>query len=479
MATETRSAPASGAVPAQLIIDLTQTDLPADTPVYAYVIGEVSTTSTNYYYYLDANFMPQLMSTGDNTIPQNTCPDLPVSAQKALAPNYPSAWADWSMSIQIGSNLVLPLGNINTANIPYLGTGTAAFSGRIYLSVGAARLPFTVTSAGYTAPVFGLNTGMPGSMTLYDWIEFSYDSEGNFDGNTTQVDQFGFPLLLTGTPVGSRTPYPTQGGLNTSRATIMNALNSGAAPFTGPTVMVAPPQGGEAAYPPNIAYLRAVSPKQLVAGAGGNPALSSYFNSVITAAYTAWQSVPLVVTDASTGAYTGVVYPLTGYPSIQPPPTYVAGSLGFYPGAYSTMAALVQALQSPNPPVLAFCLTGSSNTITSSDILQCAGSLASGGTAQKNVGKIIAAAFNRGMVLDSSGDVVTSLTDIDCANQAPYFYKTTTYNQWADIFHGYNTNGLAYGFPYDDVCNQSSSIPPAGSALVAQFIRIALGKFYS
>ena len=118
MATETRSAPASGVVPAQLIIDLTQTDLPADTPVYAYVIGEVSTTSTNYYYYLDANFMPQLMSTGDNTIPQNTCPDLPVSAQKALAPNYPSAWADWSMSVQIGSNLVLPLGNINTANIP-------------------------------------------------------------------------------------------------------------------------------------------------------------------------------------------------------------------------------------------------------------------------------------------------------------------------------------------------------------------------
>ncbi len=463
--------------PAQLIIDLTQTDLPRGTPVYVYIVGLVVDT----YYRIDGKGMPQVMSTGDNTNAAGTFPGmdvLPQSAQSALAASYPLAWANYALQVPVGANLVLPLGNINTANIPNLGTGTSAFSGRIYISVGIPLLPFTVQDQGYTAPVFGNGSGVYGSLTLYDWIEFSYDSEGNFNGNTTQVNQFGFPLLLTGTPVGGA-PYPTQGALNTSRGTILGSFRGQPAPFGGSDVLIPVPAAASMAYPSGIGALRALSPDTNSAGANPPSGLNTYFDTTIATAYAAWQKTPLVTTDPSTGSYTGVVFPLSGYPDIAPPSGYPAGSLAFYAGSYPTMAALVAAIQSGSQP--AFYLTGNaSNLITSADVWQCNNSLASGGTAQKNVGKIIAAAFNRGMVVDARGQVATALDDSTCGGNVSSFYSAgTTYNPWAKSFHAWSENKLAYGFPYDDVCEQNPSIPPNGSALVASFIRVTLGKFFS
>ena len=469
---KTASPKASGVPEAQLIIDLTETDLPASTAVYVYIVGLVVDT----YYYIDNNGMPQVMSTADNTQDANTFPGmhkLSKAAQDAIKPSYPLKWADWSIPVQVGGNQILPLGNINTTNIPNLGTGTAAFSGRVYFSVGVPKLPFTVQSSGYTAPVYGAGSGVTGSLTLFDWIEFSYDSEGNFDGNTTQVNQFGFPLFLTGTPQGGK-PFATQGRLNTARTKILKAIAGASSPLGGSAVMVPVPKGAAEAYPPKIEYLRAISP---VTVSGDGSSLNTYFNNDLTAAYTAWQATPLVTTDGATGSYSGVVFPLTGHSTVPAPPGYPTGSLAFYQGSYPTMADFVAKF--PTPPAPAFYLTGSSNLITSNDIWQCAGSLANGGTAQKNVGKMIAAAFNRGMIVNGK-TVVTSLTDINCSKQSGSFYSAgTTFNPWAQAFHLYSKNKLAYGFPYDDVCDQNSSIPPSGDSLVASFIRMTLGKFHS
>jgi len=470
MATPSQST--GGGVPAaQLIIDLTETDLPADTEVYVYIVGLV----VNTFYYIDKTGMPQIMSDSDNTVPAFTFPGmhkLSKEAQDAIKPNYPLAWADWSMQVSVGSNLILPLGNISTQYIPNLGTGTAAFSGRVYFSVGVPRLPFTVQGNGYAAPVFGTQySGVSGSLSLFDWIEFSYDSEGNFNGNTTQVQQFGFPIHLTGTPVGGK-HYPTQGRLNTDRDKILNAIAGATSPFGGASVMVARPPKTDKAYPPKVDYLRAVSP---VTVSGGGTTLNSYYNNVLATAYAAWQATPLVTYDGATGYYTGAVFPLTNYPSVQPPAGYPPGSLAFYTGNYANMADLVQAIQSGSP---AFYLTGSANQITSNDIWQCVGSLASGGAGQLNVGKMIAAAFNRGMIVNGS-TVTTSLDDTTCSQQVGNFYSPgTTFNRWAQAFHLWSENKLAYGFPYDDVCDQSTDIPPSGDALVASFIRMTLGKFY-
>ena len=469
----------TGVPEAQLIIDLTQTDLPLGTPVYVYIVGLVTST----YYYIDNNGNPKVMSISDNTIPAKTFPGmdkLNSDAQAAITPNYPSAWADYSIPVEVGSSLILNLGNINTTNIPGLGTGTAAFSGRVYISVGLPILPFSVQNNGYTAPVFGNGSGVPGSLTLYDWIEFSYDSKGNFNGNTTQVNQFGFPLTLTGTPVGG-SAYPSQGALNTSRTTILSNIADASEPFGGKGATVPVPADAASAYPDNIDYLRAISPVT-TSGAPANSyydTLNKYFDADITTAYTAWQSTPLVTHDPATGYYTGVVFPVSGA-SIPTPAGYPAGSLVFYTGKYATMKDLEKALNSDTNTSVAFFLTGSSNIITSNDIWQCAGSLATGNDAQKNVGKMIGAAFNRGVVVSKSGTVVTSLDDNTCSDKAGSFYSAgTKYNDWAKWFHEYNTNGLAYGFPYDDVCDQNPSIPPSGKSLVASFIRIALGNFFS
>jgi hypothetical protein len=468
----------SGVPEAQLIIDLSTTDLAATTQVYIYVVGLVSGTQDTFYY-LDNHFMPQIMSMKDNKQAAKTFPgmnELPIKAQQTIAENYPLPWADWSIPVSVGSNLILNLGAINTSNIPTLGTGTAAFSGRIYLSVGVPKLPFTVQQNGYTAPVFGGDSGMSGSLTQYDWIEFSYDSMGNFNGNTTQVNQFGLPLMLTGTPVGGKA-YPTQGTLELASNQIMNAIASASAPLGGASVMTPVPDGCAAAYPAGTGYLRAVSPT--TASSDANSELNRYFDTDIVTAYKAWTITPLVTNDTSSGAYTGVVFPLADYPKFPSPSGYKAGALAFYPGKFTSMSSFVSAHKSNPEP--AFLLTSaSSNTISSNDIWQCAGSLANGGSAQKNVGKMIAAAFNRGVMVSASGTVTTKLDDATCAAQASGFYPANTrFNRWAQAFHGYNINGLAYGFPYDDVCSQNPSIPPSGSTLVASFIRVALGKFGS
>jgi len=481
----------AGVPEAQLIFDLTQTDLPLDTPVYVYIVGLVAYTNkdnevVNDFYYLDEKFMPRAMTTNNNTIQAGTFPGqkgLSPAAQQALAVNYPLAWADWGIKVDVGSNLVGCLGNISTGNIPHLGTGVSAFSGRIYVSVGVPKLPFTVQgtatkASGYTAPVFGgTYSGVGGSLTLYDWIEFSYDALGNFNGNTTQVNQFGFSLMLTGSTT-DRITYPTQGALGTKRSAIMTTIANGPGGLGGAESMIAVPTAAAEAYPANVGYLRALAPATLN---GTGVALNNYYDAVIATAYTAWQSTPLVTTDPATGAYSGVVFPVSsGSVTIATPSDYPAGSIAFYQGSYATMAGLAAAI-SVGALQPAFYLTGSSNTVTSDDIWQCAGSIASGSTAQKNVGKILGAAFNRGMILDpATNEVATDLSDTLSAGEPASFYpQGGTYNAWAQVFHTYNDNGLAYGFPYDDVCNQNPSIPPPGDTLVAAFIRVALGTFYS
>ncbi|OIQ87344.1 hypothetical protein GALL_308010 [mine drainage metagenome] len=133
-----------------LIIDATQTDLPCGTPVYAYIVGEVQTSAGNMQYRLDASGMPYPMSTVDNSLAAGTFPGsagLSGNDAATLAANYPQNWADYSIPVSLTTKTVIDLANLNTSTLPGLGTGTAAFSGRIYISVGVPKLPFTVLSS--------------------------------------------------------------------------------------------------------------------------------------------------------------------------------------------------------------------------------------------------------------------------------------------------------------------------------------------
>ena len=425
-----------------LTIDATLTDLPAGTPVYVYVIGEIKTSGgVVTQYYLDANGMPHVMSAADNIQPAGSyASQLGASGMIGTSSyinyaqkNYPTTWADYSIPVTVGCKTVLDLSNINAQNMPDIGTGTAAFSGRIYISVGVPKLPFTPqNSSQYTAPV---TIDGPGEYTLFDWIEFSYDSAGNFNGNTTQVDQFGFPLQLNGAPGGT-----LQGQYTMKRSDILAAVTALGTAFDVPVAI--PPTATAGTYPAGISTLRALSPKSITGQNSYSGALSSYFDAAVQGWYSQWTNPNSVtVTDLTSGTFTGSVQ--TG-----------TGTLSFTQPGGSTPA---------------FSVAGSSG-IPSMDIWQCAGSLAAGSTAQKNVQKILAAAFNR-------GNVSGNMTDVSCSG-GPFYSAVSpvqTFNPWAELFHKVSSNGLAYAFPYDDVCNQNPSIGLTGTTSVT----IALGKFFS
>lgn len=442
-----------------LTIDTTQTDLPAGTKLYAYIIGATPQGT----YRVDSSGTTHAIGTSDNRY-GNTSASFPASMNTlssaqatAIASNYPAngangtGWADYSIPIPLGAQTPISLAGI--LGLPGLGTGTSAFSGRIYLSAGVPLLPFTaLSSAKYSQP--GVGPTVVGGLTLYDWIEFSLDSKSNFNGNTTQVDQFGFPLSLTGTPI-SGTPTPTQGLLNTGRPKILTDILGLPAPFGGSQIMVPVPAAAGNAFPVTD-YLRAMSPKSAVAENCYMGLFSSYFYNTIEAWYTTLQSTPVVITEQSTSkTFTGFV-PTSG--------SY-AGILIFYSGNLS-----LSALQTnySNNTLPAFAITGTTNDmITSYDVFECSNSMASGSDDAKNVQKQIAAAFNRGVM-------TSTLNDGACPANTTFYPNGGVWNLWSKKFHDYSVNQLAYGFPYDDVCNQNPSID-----VPAQNITITLGKFLS
>lgn len=425
----------------KLTVDASQTTLPAGVPVYMYVIGLVKTAGAQTFYRLEADGTPHVMATTDSTNPYQSLPgsSLPTSV---LFENYPTQWADYSIELSRTEPTSIEMAKLLT--IPGLGTGTSAFSGRIYISIGELKLPFTPTSSGYIAPV---TYPGPGYLSLYDWIEFSFDSDANFNGNTTQVDQFGFPLTLNGTPGGS-----LQGVLNSSRSAILGDLAALGEPFSDPLFQVAVPAAAASAYPPGVSVIRAISPKTATGSSNVlkyDGALATYYDSAISNWYSAWETTPLVTHDTSTGYYTGYV-PTSGDD---------AGSLAFYAGQFASVSAIETSGASAD-----FVIP----VPTSEHVFNCDGPLATGSAEAKNAQKMLAAALNRGVVSNS-------LDDATCAAGSGSFYASATQpsNQWSQKFHAYSQNGLAYGFPYDDVCNQNPSIGLTDATTVT----IVVGNF--
>lgn len=420
-----------------LTINTANAGLPTDTPVYMYILGEVKTAGADNFYWVDASGNPTLMSTTDNTNDVGTFPnssEIMPAAATALMDNYQEKWANFAIPVDTSGSTTINLANINTANIPGLGTGTEAFSGRIYLSVGVPILPFSVTTGGYKAPVFYNGSGQ---YTLFDWIEFSFDSLQNINANTTMVDQFGLSLTLEVTAPNAKSGTLTKVGLNatTSRNDMIELeaqLYAEGRVIAPSATMVTPTGNYKPVYPSNINFnvggiLRVLSPGQIVANPSISSNLSTYFDSNINAAYTAWLTTPLVVQVTTDDVYSAMATQ--------------AGALKFKTGNFSTAAAWNAA------PAADFEFA---DKITTKEIWLCDGTLASGSTASKNVGKVIAASFTRGVASNS-------MTAVAC-NVAGFYPSGGVYSQWASIAHQYSLDNLAYGFAYDDVCSQSPSI---------------------
>jgi len=398
-------------------------------------------------YRVDASGTVHLLGIADNNIAANSFPNSNLltnpSDVTAIGLTYPSAWANYSIPLSLTNPTIIDLSNINTANIPNLGTGNNAFSGRIYISLGVPTLPFTVLAANTISPnPFAgpsLVAGTPGALCLFDWFEFSIDSNGILNGNTTQVDQFGFPLTITATPGG-----PAQGALNVTRTALMNDVANFPAPFTN---VLTVPVTVAAAYPTGTNFLRAFSPDHMSGAGSVNTPFDTYFDTLINVSYSTWATTPLVVTDTATGTYTGMV---VGGNNL----VFLSGNLDA-----TTWASQFPTASSP----ITF------GQITTAQIWQCSGPLATGSAAQLNIGKQILAAFNRGVIANT-------LNDGSCpTDPAATYYQAAPFNVWAENFHIWNSNHFAYGFAYDDVCSQN---PTVQSTATLQSATITLGEFF-
>lgn len=436
--------PATMKVP--LTIDLSKANLPsgASTVAYAYIIGGLysdAALTTFECYRLDASGVVHAIAPTDNSVPANSFPDpngvVNAADTSTINTTYPQSWADYSIPLSVTTPNFIELGNINPANIPGLGTGNNALSMRVYISLGIPKLPFTAQAAylagsvthanPYAGP--GFDTGSPGALCMFDWFECSIDSGGVLNGNPTYVDQFGMPLVVVAQPGTT-----AQGELTISRQQVLT--NIAAFPtlvYAGLTQSVT----ASTAYPAGTGYLRAISPDHL-AGLSGTPGAGAGFNTYFDNVINFWNGKTITVTDGASGTYTGTPSP---------------GNWVFHNGS-STLTY---------------------TDVTTANIWKCGGTLASGSTAQQNIGKQILAAFNRGQMSDSSLSSI-SLSDSNCPNPVPDpYYKFDPSNLWAKSFHTWSKNGLAYGFAYDDVCAANPSFTTTG-ALTS--LSITLGTMF-
>ncbi len=283
-------------------------------------------------------------------------------------------------------------------------------SARAYISLGqplyvAVYADATGKITGYAGPNPENGTD-PNVNTHFDWYEFN-NQNGIFI-NTTQVDEFGLPLLLDVWAAGGS--FHQQVGITESIAQIDKEFTT-----------EVPAQF----QPPTMSDLRIFSPAKLSLAAGA--ANGTYFDALIASAWASYANTPLSITLSGrtfTGTATGTVLNFT---EVNPAPTYAGESF---------------VVHQPS----------------TQDILGCSGTMASGvagntstlndeNNVQLQLENQICSATNRGVLL----------TPANWANAATY-YGAAPANFYSQFWHNHSVGGLAYGFSYDDNNNQSTTI---------------------
>ncbi|MBB3193629.1 hypothetical protein CDN98_01245 [Roseateles terrae] len=267
-------------------------------------------------------------------------------------------------------------------------------SGRMFISLGSPMYIKINQAAdgrlGFAGPDMN-NPSDPNQDVNFEWIEFTVDQWG-YHGNTTRVDQFGFPLK---TRLLGRDGYDRTLGENASRAKIFADFEALAQPeFRG---LVQRPY-------------RIVAPAKSVFNRG--QAYGNYFAPYVDQVWAYYASTDLVFT-AEAGTFRGrvigndFVFSKNGGPQN----LYIRGKP------------------------------------TTQEILEGSGRLASGSSDEKVVQAQITAAFNRHLLMR---------VDPSQWSNASTYYGAGPANYYSKFWHDHSIDGLAYGFCYDDVRSQST-----------------------
>jgi hypothetical protein len=335
----------------------------ADSQVYWSIIGYNPSTRALSYVDKNGNLVPA--SVNDN------------NAANRLAKNG-----------QTYSNYFYKMSEANWVSIPKID------SGRMFISVGSPMYIKINTAGdgrtGFAGPDMN-NPSDPNQDVYFEWVEFTVDNYG-YHGNTTRVDQFGFPLRtrLIGKDGYDRTLGETQ-----SRAAIF-ADYEAQMPAEFRTLVQRP--------------YRIVAPGKGAFNTG--KAYGNYFDAYVSQVWSTYAGKDLVFT-AEAGTFRGrvigndFVFSKDGGPQN----LYVRGKP-------STQA-----------------------------ILEGSGNLASGNAQELVVQAQITAAFNRHLLIN---------VDPSQWSNAAAYYPAGPANYYAKFWHDHSIDGLAYGFCYDDVRNKSS-----------------------
>lgn len=458
---------ANAATPLQIDATEAACGVPAAVPMYAYITGSVTPAGgqQTFYRWDATGQQPAEMALSDNTL-KGGAGDAAAHALTGLAgalyqQNYPLDWAHYGIPLARDQPTVIA-DLARFQRVPGLGTGTAALSARVWISVGKPLLPFTPQTnaggrvTGYAAADF--TAGAAGALCFFDFMEFSYDSSGALNVNPSLVDQFGLPMTVWTADAGGN-PTEKQGRFTVTRAALLDAIAGLDTDFNTPVTLPTNADIAVDAYPLGVMrgrILRQISPSK--ASKNQN---SSYLATAVAHAYSGWTpSTPLAVTNSGNA---------TGNPDLQT--TYYGYAVNGNTLAFFADRNLAGA------PLFAF------DDLTTSNIYSCAGSAdgsrippATPGDLRANIlntGKALLAAFNRG-VADASTRVL-DITPNALVPPASAYYRVANVrsNQWAQYLHGVSTNGRVYAFGYDDVGDQNPSIDTPN----ARGLFIQLGAF--
>jgi hypothetical protein len=269
----------------------------------------------------------------------------------------------------------------------------------MYISLGSPLyIPIPPDDSGWGGPNIS-NPNDPNADVYFDWYEFTYQQGVTpFGGNTTQVDMFGFPMT-------ARLQQPATGYDQTVGITLtMDQV------FSQYSAAVSAP------FKPLASTYRILAPHSSASfSPGGDQA--NYMQPYIDQTWNYYATNQFTLTRQGV-TFSGKV---------------VNGQLQF-------------TRNGAGPFFL--------NKPTSSDVLACSGSLASGTIEEKELGAEVCAAFNRGVALNTA----------NWHNPAAY-YANSVQNDYAKFWHQIGIDHRAYGFPYDDVNDQSTykTLPDANA----------------
>ena len=284
-------------------------------------------------------------------------------------------------------------------------------SARLMLSVGSPMYIQVNQDVNGNIGYAGANIDNPSDPNInvtFDFMEMAIVPTTGFYGNTTRVDQFGFPVTLRLQGLGG---YDQTVGETATRASLISAWSS-----------AVPAQFQSLAQTPYSPY-RIIAPAHATFAAG--QANANYLDSYIQGLWTKYASQTLTFTDQQ-GTFTGHV---------------VNGQFQFTDGQGTYTIA--------RAPTTQEALLG--NGVLNDATGQTPGT--AGYDKQLQIQAQMCAAINRHIVENPAQWSTPSA-----------FYASPS-NSYSKFWHDHSLNGLAYGFAYDDVGGFSSSLHTAAPTI--------------